>query len=230
MRSGNRTSRRNRCACVLAAALAGAPLSASAVTNCSWTFNGSGSWSLNSNWRGGVPADGSDVLLLFNDAVNRTVTYNSSNSSFLFHKMTVDNTGTGSIVFSQSSRTFNAINEVVGETGTGYWILSGGTHNIFLNNLTFGDGGNGLGVASIGIGTMSGGSLNFLDGGSFNIGGNGAGTFTQSGGTISTNAEWVGSDPGTLSGTGQFIQSGGINIIGSAAAAGSLGVGAHVFC
>src|SRR4051812_35468116 len=92
-----------------AAALAAMPTPWALGASSSWTFNGNGNWTLAANWLGGAPATASDAFIIHNDAINRTITYNYSGASIQFNSLTVDNSGTGSNLFSQSNNTFNSV-------------------------------------------------------------------------------------------------------------------------
>src|SRR3954454_3508697 len=167
MNSKRGSRRRAAGACLATAALAPL-LSPAHAAGSTWTFGGSGNWSLASNWIGGVPVAGSDAWVARGDAINRTINYDYGGPSIQLNAVTIVNNGTGSMVFSQAANTLNATSEAIGVlNGRGYWQLSGGTHNV--NVLTFGDTS-----SSRGIGTLSGGTLSVTSNFSFT-----AGTFTQ---------------------------------------------------
>src|SRR5689334_6715118 len=124
LRAGRRAGRAS--SWLFAAVVAAAPAGAQAQTS-SWTHNASGNWTVASNWVGGVPVDGSDIYIIHNDAISRTITYNYTGASINFNSLTVDNTGTGTELFSQSANTFNCSNETLGDSGKGVWSFGGGT-------------------------------------------------------------------------------------------------------
>jgi hypothetical protein len=194
------------------AALVAAPTislvwSARAV-NTSWTFAGSGNWGVASNWNGGVPGAGSSVFITHNDFNTRVITYDYTGPAVQLAGLTIDNTGAGTSVFSQSANslsvgTFGGPMEIIGNTnfGAGYWSLSGGTHSV-LGFLTFANG-----VGSRGTGTLSGTGSLVLNGGALQVGAGGIGAFTQSGGAITTNNFIeIGSLPGS---SGLYQMNGG---------------------
>ena len=84
--------RRAAGACIAAAALTSLPSISRAVTS-QWTFNGSGNWSVASNWLGGVPGAGYDVYLVNSDAINRTINYDYGGTSVQLNSMFLDRSG-----------------------------------------------------------------------------------------------------------------------------------------
>src|SRR5205823_192018 len=102
---------------LIAAAISATPAITGAA-NSSWTFNGSGNWTLTGNWLGGTPVAGSDVFSRHSDAINRTITYDYAGASIQFNSFQIDQTGTGSEIFSQSTNTFNSVSSIVGGQGT----------------------------------------------------------------------------------------------------------------
>src|SRR5439155_20704658 len=136
---------------LMAAAMAAAPVTkVAALPN--WTFAGSGSWTVASNWLGGVPTSSNNINIVHAVGVNRTITYDYTGASILFATMSVENTGTGSALFSQSANTFNSANETIGTGGTGYFILSGGAHNVTASGasgMNFGSNATGKGIGTI---------------------------------------------------------------------------------
>jgi hypothetical protein len=214
----------------LTAAAIGAIPTISPAATSSWTFAGSGNWTVNSNWAGGTPIAASDAVISHNDAINRTIGYDYGGASIQLNTMTVNNSGTGSEIFSQGGKVLNVFDETIGSNGFGYWTLNGtGIQNVNANLI--------LGSASAGrgVGTLSGGSLTVNDG-SMYLGFDGIGTMTQSagtytgtsstiilgndvlaagtyvqtGGALSSAAEYVGT-----SGTGNLIVSGGTHALGT---------------
>src|SRR5437764_14740282 len=107
--------RRRRAASCAMAALASLPSLAHAIST-TWTFAGSGNWSVASNWNPGVPGAGSDVALTTNGTINRTVNYDYAGASIQFNSLSISNFGFGSglMIFSQAANTFNCITENVG--------------------------------------------------------------------------------------------------------------------
>src|SRR5437762_7657173 len=101
---GSRAVRRicRRSAVVMAAASAlwhTAPAHAVITT---WSFNGSGNWSLASNWSNGVPGANFDVGIQQNDAITRTVTYDYVGPAITLTSLTIYNAGSGVNTFSQA--------------------------------------------------------------------------------------------------------------------------------
>src|SRR5437773_1737901 len=121
--NSRRCSRVQKRLLLATAALASLPSLARATTS-SWTFNGSGNWSVASNWLGGVPGAGSVVLAQFSDATNRTINYDYGGPSIQFNSLVISNGGIGSMIFSQAGNTFNSDAEIIASTtGNGYWQM-----------------------------------------------------------------------------------------------------------
>jgi hypothetical protein len=150
--------------------------------NTSWTFNGSGNWTLASNWNNNVPVGSIDVFSRHNDATNRTINYDYGGPSIQLNSMTIENTATGSELFQQTANTFNSLTETIGDSGSGYWTLGGGTHNVTVSNNSIGLAFGSL-TTGKGTGTMSGGVFNAA-GAQIFVGYHGNGTFTQTNGTL----------------------------------------------
>src|SRR5438876_8917898 len=146
--NSRRCSRVQKRLLLATAALASLPSVSRAVVTY-WTFNGSGNWSVASNWNNGAPGAASDAALEAFDAINRTINYDYGGASIQFNSLTIAN-NSGSAIFSQSANTFNCAFENIAHYfyGPGYWQMTGGLHNV--SNLTFGSG------TYSGIGTLSG--------------------------------------------------------------------------
>jgi hypothetical protein len=91
----------------------------------------SGAWNVAGNWSpSGVPAAGNDVLLVQQDATNRTVTYaNASGAATQFKSLGVEGRSTGTMTLRQSQDTLNVLSLNVATTAgsNGTFDKTGGT-------------------------------------------------------------------------------------------------------
>src|SRR5438874_10133754 len=124
---------RRRVATVMMAAAAAALWSAAPAhaVITTWSFNGSGNWSLASNWSNGVPGANFDVGIPQNDAISRTVTYDYAGPAITLTSLTIYNTGSGVNSLSQSANNLAVGFEYFGSpstaSGSGNVTISGGT-------------------------------------------------------------------------------------------------------
>ncbi len=205
--------------------------SSRAAPNGIWT-DGTGLWSLKTNWsNSNVPGGGDTVSIAPSDGVARTSTNDAS--SVLLAGVTVDLTGAGTAatLLSMSTTNLTTSAETIGLSGRGSLSQSGGVNTIYGGGNSFFVGYN---ASAVGLYTMTGGTLAVT--GYEILGYLGTGTITQSAGihTVAANYYFsLGSGGGTgfynLSGTGQltcssseyvgsngagtFTQTGGTNTI-----------------
>jgi len=149
----------------------------------------------------GQPLNGDRALLRQSDAVNRTVDYqNTAYPGAVLDYLLIDATGMGTMTLSQAKDSL-AINSVkIGDYGTGIYNQTGGT--LSVSGISLG----GYISSSSGSYTLSGsGNLSAY---SESVGSyNGAGTFTQSGGTNTTQILTLG-DSFTAGTSGSYALSG----------------------
>ena len=90
-----------------------------------------GAWNVAGNWSpSGVPSAGSDVLLVQQDATNRTVSYaNASGANTQLKSLTVEGRSTGTITLRQSQDTLNVLSLNIATTSgsNGAFDKTGGT-------------------------------------------------------------------------------------------------------
>src|SRR5689334_4703715 len=148
-----------------------------------WTFNGSGNWSVASNWSLAVPFQNADTNISFNDAIARTINYDYTGAQVTLNSLVLNNNNsTGATTLSQPGGIVTTLAETVASTGFATLSISGGTHNVI--GTSFG-ALSVSGTSTVGAGTvlLSGtGVLNVMNGPEL-IGAAGAATFNQSGGT-----------------------------------------------
>jgi hypothetical protein len=162
---------------VFAAAAAALPLSALADKNWNPAI-GSGNWSTPHNWIPTLPpSSGDNVSIVTNDALNRIVTFDSTDN-LTYQGFRLDNVGGGTNTLLQNANALNAAYEMIGISGIGVYTQNGGT------NFVTGSGTNalyiGYGATGAGVYNLSGGSL-AVNGYEY-VGASGAGTFNQTGG------------------------------------------------
>jgi autotransporter-associated beta strand protein len=143
------------------------------AANQSWVASSMGDWSVGSYWSGNLTPTGSDAAYIGNGGT-ATITQPGMTCSGL----TLGGAGSGTIAMnggflSVGNATTSTYLESLGNAQPGNFIQSGGTHSIYLG-LALGDG------TASGSYVLTGGSLAAPN---INIGNNGSGSFTQSGGT-----------------------------------------------
>jgi fibronectin-binding autotransporter adhesin len=115
---------------LVAAALAGLPLTARATPK-SFNFGGiSTNWRDGANWiPGGEPLAGDDAFVLNADPVDRIVTYNTFQATApILSSVHIDALGTGLLTLSQSAQVLRANTQYLGDSGTGIYVQNGGTN------------------------------------------------------------------------------------------------------
>jgi len=165
-------------------------------------YVGSGGAWVAGNWTASTPTAGNDVLLIQCDSTNREITYTSAAPAATLGQITIDATGAGSVTLSQSSGTLSSTNEIIGFLGAGTFTQTGGSH-LVSGTITLAVQKGSQGTYNLsGTGALSAGSIVLNAGATFNQTGGTlyAGTFTQSGGTVT----------GTLQNQGSFIYQSGL--------------------
>jgi hypothetical protein len=155
----------------------------------------------NNNWTAGNPTTGNDVLLIQSDSTNRLVNYPNSSPAVTLGQITIDATGTGTMMLSQVTNTLTSTSEIIGFLGTGTFNQTGGTHTV-IGTMTLAAQAGSQGTYNLSsIGALHAGSILLNSGGTFNQTGGTlyAGTFTQAGGTVT----------GTLQNQGNFVYQSG---------------------
>lgn len=216
----------------LAAATALVSFSSAGAATDTW-IAGSGNWSDAGNWSGGVPVNGSSVLIGETDGVARTITYDYTGPTAEIELLvSLDGaTGSSADTISMSANTLTAFDPVFGNHGNGAMDQSGGTFTtdgkLFLgvftgsngwytlgNNgtLTNDAGGEEVGGDSAGSFVQTGGTNTLTNSGLGIADGSGTGSYTLSGSAsvLSTTTETTGNE-----GTGAFTQNGGTNTVSS---------------
>jgi hypothetical protein len=163
---------------------------------------GNSSWSAASNWKPGRPPGAGDAVYMeFNDGMSRTVNYDYTGSAATLYSLTLDlnntagpvGTATTTLSLSANNLTVNGY-ELLGDRGSGTINQSGGVNTI--------NGANGLSLGynlgATGTYVLSGtGSLS-VAGGYEEVGVNGTGIVTQTGGTNTINSVGTSNAPGGL--------------------------------
>jgi len=224
-------SRRRRVAWLIACA-AGAALTDRVHAAGRIYTAGTSNWNNSTNWfllptgGPGVPFSGDDAYLTQSDGVDRTVTFDGNYvSPASLSSLTIDASGTGTMVLSQAQNRFRADDEFVGDSARGTYRQSGGFNDAGTLYLGYGATGignyamsngatltiaSGLYVGYSGTGTMaqSAGAVSVTDGAELVVGtfGNSSGTYNLSGGTLATPGLRIADD---AMASGQFFHSGG---------------------
>jgi hypothetical protein len=170
-------SKRRRIAALFAAAVSTIFGRCACASTDSWN-DGTGNWSVGSNWlSGNVPAAGDTVNLTQSDAANRTVTFDAAATSGTgFAQLNIDATGPGSMSLYQALGTFNVSGTAyIGNSGTGSFVQTGGSNSVGTIQLGFLASANGSYTLSNNA-SLSAVSNEY-------IGNAGLGNFVQSGGT-----------------------------------------------
>jgi hypothetical protein len=177
------TGRRNRAAIAAAAFVSFAPLCWGQTT--SWKV-ATGSWSTGTNWTNGAPTSSSASVAII-DSGTAQIGSPGATANAVYMGTAVGSGGTVTL----ASGFFQSVYDAIGFLNAGTFIQSGGTHS--FGSITLGDT-----VGSTGTYLLQGGSL---PQGTLYVGFvGGAGTFTQSGGTVNSVITL-----GTLSGGGNYL-------------------------
>ena len=182
-----------------------------------------GNWSVAGNWSpSGVPDAGDTVNIIDSDGVSRTITYDYTGTAVTLGSLTIDlfnGLPVDTETFSMSANNLTAGFEYVGSSGGG--INSNGTFNQSggVNTITVGSLLLGANAAETGYYNLSGtGTLVNSDQSGEIIGNEGAGYFTQSGGSNSITANGSSLVLGFIgNSTGVYILNSGSLTMGTAA-------------
>lgn len=147
-----------------------------------------GNWTLASNWSTGIMPQNSDIAaMVFTDNTQRTITYNYPNSDILLNQIQLSGGSSifaGAAILNLPSGALSATAQQIGINGVGVVNQSGGNNT--LGNSSFTTSVLYLGMNASGRGNynLSGGDLNGGSNSLVYIGYSGAGTFTQTNGSV----------------------------------------------